>query len=642
MDAENDIVSRPVLRSVQTDNLDHFTPVPVAEYLSLEEQTAVLQAMTSEAPPGAQPSAVYTGGEIDLVQTPTSISSDFDSQVPSVLSSPTSPLTPLSPTSSVALSQQRSKFASALDDVRHFAGGLISHPYESTKHYSILRHSLGIVYYSGSTTTLAITIFADREIPQNRMMWLQRRGFSGKTGLRIGGLLGVRSSWVDVTPSQQASPQQIHPFDERGYQRDIKKFLRKAPREIRAHRPRETAILRIPCDADDGYLRVVLCTGDGKKTLCGSPIFRLVSSSTDSSVLRGSSLKTLPLEAGIKLAAITGRQAVRVAAGPYVNTAREAVTSQITSVYQPSALLQTAATAAYDESGIAKRIDEMNGQYDATRDGSFNLNDLAIYDALSSSEVIGPDSGPEPPFPVRFHGKVIHGTGYSGSPMNVPTADLANVPEDILLRHKGVFFGWTSIHLPVKLSKVSSKSSEKTPLDNGSTKTDDMISIEQYFPSIVSISPDHTQRATVLPKNTAKVHLIHDIPTSFVGATLSILLLGILHPNPPLPPLGTSPDIQTLLATHQTDVRKTLTSLSRPAWTAQSVLQRMKEQRSQRSISERYVAVRQGTQNAIDKVPVHRLGVRTEGHALRDRFVGNGGIWVKRDVEDGLVHSATN
>lgn len=34
----------------------------------------------------------------------------------------------------------------AYREARHFAGGLISHPYEHTKHYTVLRHSHGLVF----------------------------------------------------------------------------------------------------------------------------------------------------------------------------------------------------------------------------------------------------------------------------------------------------------------------------------------------------------------------------------------------------------------------------------------------------------------------------------------------------------------
>ncbi|SLM38903.1 riboflavin kinase [Lasallia pustulata] len=64
-----------------------------------------------------------------------------------------------------------------------------------------------------------------------------------------------------------------------------------------------------------------MCSGeDGKKLLCSSPLFRLFSTSKESSSIRGASLRTLPLEVGIKVGSIVANNAARAAvvatAGP--------------------------------------------------------------------------------------------------------------------------------------------------------------------------------------------------------------------------------------------------------------------------------------------------------------------------------------
>lgn len=615
--SDGELGSRPQLRQAQTDDLNHHTIPPPGGEISLEEQTAVLQAMSLESPPGAESPFPTPQPSPALVQSPSSFSTEFSHQGSSLISSPTTPLTPLSPTSTASSSQ--SKFVSALQEVRHFAGGLISHPYESTRHYSILRHSFGLVYYSGPSTSLAVTIFSDRELPPDRTLWLQRKGFSGKTGLKVGGLLGARSTWINITPSVRATPEQVNPTDERAWQRDIAKFLKKAPKEIRSHRPRETDVLRIPCDADDGYLRVVLCTGEGKRTLCGSPIFRLASSSTDASVIRGSSLKTMPVEAGIKLAAAVGRHFVTATAGPMVNTARSAVTDQITSVYQPSMLVQETATMAYDQTGIQDRFDNMNESYDTTRDESYNRTELEGYDALDRPNVIGPASGPVTPFPVRFHGKVVAGTGKSRATLNMPTANLTGVPEDTLLRYQGVFFGWAAVSLPKKLAA-------ERDISDG------------WHEALILISPDVDRRRGVIHKNNARVYMIHDFGSAgFVDAKVSVVMMGYLRKIEELPP-AREPDVEAQLFDFYKDVTVTTASLARPAWAAEATLERVKSQESSRSISERYVDFRQSSQRQIERVPVHRLGVRTEGAVLKDRLIGQGGVWISRSP---LTHTAT-
>ncbi|KAA8574158.1 hypothetical protein EYC84_005673 [Monilinia fructicola] len=64
------------------------------------------------------------------------------------------------------LSSSASSYVSkAFQEARHFAGGIIARPSESTRHFSILRHSHGLVFYQGCSTTLAISIFSDAPLP---------------------------------------------------------------------------------------------------------------------------------------------------------------------------------------------------------------------------------------------------------------------------------------------------------------------------------------------------------------------------------------------------------------------------------------------------------------------------------------------
>ncbi|EXJ84691.1 hypothetical protein A1O3_05361 [Capronia epimyces CBS 606.96] len=599
--------ARPQLRGAQTEDFNHHQAGPSGD-LSVDEQTAVLQAMNLESPPG-------------YVESPGSYATDPGRQgtgLPSSASAPTAP-------SKEKSSALQAKLKTALQEAKYLAGGLMSHPYESTKHYTMLRHSHGLVYYSGPYTNLAITIFSDRELPADRTLWLQRKGFSGKTGLKVGALMGARSTWIDVTPTIRATPDQLNPNDERAWQRDIKKFLKHAPKDIQSHRVRETDILRIPSDADDGYLRVVLCTAQGKKVLCGSPIFRLASSSTDVSSLRGASLTTMPLEIGMKIASVVANNTVTATLSPVADTARGFVSDQVTQVYQPGFIAQEAMTTAYD-SEVQTRIDNMNEQYDQARDGSYSRLEQDTYDALARPDIIGDDTGPAAPFPVRFHGRVVPGTGRSKALLNIPTANLTGVPEDILWRYKGVFFGWAAVNLANR-DKKSAMPKE------GSVS-------EQWHKAIIIISPDPAKRRTVVDKNTVRVYVMHDFQAaSLLDAKLSLIMTGYLRAAPELPP-GQEPDVDAQLFDFYKDIAITTASLSRPAWSAEAILEGIKTAASSRSLTERYVDLRQSTQKHLDRVPLHKLGVRTEGAALKDRLVGQGGVWVPRQPQ-GLAHAST-
>ena len=497
----------------------------------------------------------------------------------------------------------------AFEEARHFAGGLVSHPFESTKHYSILRHSHGLVFYTGSYTNIAITVFADRELPDDRSFWLQRRGWSGKTGLRAGVLFGTHGAWINVTPSVIATAQQVKPTDERAWQRDISKFLRKAPKKIVAQIPRETAVLRVPCEAEDGYLRIVMCAGEnGKKHLCPSPIFRLASTSLDSSSLRGASLKTLPLEAAVKIGTTVGTKMAQAAAAPYVTSAKAFVATEATSLYQPSAVQSAAVQRTWDGSNLSDRVMRMEEQYEMRGAGAVGGPFLH---AAATSLIVGGDDGPKSPFPVRFHGKVVPGSGLSTESLGFSTANLASVDSNIGLKYSGIFCGYASITL-----------AKKAP---------DKLNLEgRWRQAVVHIVPCPTSAANVVQKKQISVHILEDLEGAiFYNAKLAVMLMGCIRPAMPLHLVQQQP-LNIRKDEADQDAMIAFNSLSRPAWSADDTLARMKSAASVQSLTDRYVDARQGFQGSLEKVRTHRLGVRMDSDMGRDRHVGLGGFVIPR------------
>ncbi|QPH02787.1 hypothetical protein C2857_007004 [Epichloe festucae Fl1] len=217
----------------------------------------------------------------------------------------------------------------ALEEAQFVAGGLVGRSAESTKHYTIIRHSHALVWYRGPGTSVSITILADEPVPANRTVWLQARGYSGNAGMSLEALAGSRDKWIDVTPASEAEASHLPGAEERGIQRDMRRFAREAASLSSSssssssgragggsggrHVPRETHLVRIPASAGDGYFRLLLCGGDDpRKTLCGSPVFRVASTSADMSVVRGASLGTMPLELGLRVAStVVGTHVVR-------------------------------------------------------------------------------------------------------------------------------------------------------------------------------------------------------------------------------------------------------------------------------------------------------------------------------------------
>ncbi|KAM0242210.1 hypothetical protein ACHAP5_007297 [Fusarium lateritium] len=501
---------------------------------------------------------------------------------------------------SVALSTQEekpkdeSKWKSALGEAQYFAGGLISHPVESTKHFSIIRHSHALVWYRGPETSVPITILSDEPLPPTRTIWLQQKGFSGNMGMTLKAMVGTNGNWLDVTPATKTGVEHIAEAEERGIQRDFKRFVKKASGRLKKHLPRETHIVRIPAAATDGYFRLVLCSGeDGKKVLCGSPVFRIASTSTDASIVRGSSLSTMPLEMGIKVASTIGQQVAK----KYTGVAGMVV-EQGSKRLAPNAALKKVANKAYQKSGLKDAVDE-----------SWKNGKAGRYDPLISGgtldeplTVIGNDEGPETPFPFKFAGRVVRGTGISTREHGIPTANLSDVGDDVKMRMGGVFAAWARL-VPVQ-------------------ETEDLD--DDWHEAIVTIAPLRHAQPGVVQRNKVAVHFIHDFDVTFFETRVKALLMGYLH--------AWTPDLNSegIISEHARDVMTTTASLARENWGPEVSVSAVRALRSERSFSERLGEVTGAVQSGMDRIPKHWVGMRSEGGVMRDQVYGNGGLWVAR------------
>ncbi|CAK7212942.1 hypothetical protein SEUCBS140593_001678 [Sporothrix eucalyptigena] len=537
---------------------------------------------------------------------------------PGVLS-PTSTLqTTSSATSSKSEKKEPSIWKTAFDETRFFAGGLLAKPYESTKQYTVMRHSAGLVMYRGPTTNVVVTVFSTPDYPilqSDRTVWLQRRGYSGDTGLKLKTLVGASGSWLDVTPERQALPSDLPAADERGYQRDIAKLMKKTSgkhmeKALQKRQPRETLVVRIPAACADGYFRLVVCSGGKtadtkRKVLCGSPVFRVASTSTDSSIFRGASLTTLPMEAGVKIASMISNNYVTNAAAPIVSSVQDKIGK-----YEPGTVSTLAAQTAYDNSKLATKVDEAGETWDQRREASYQAYTVeGGNDDDAPPEVIGADSGPAAPFPLQFQGRVVRGTGRSTVERGVPTANLGDVSDDVRLRLRGVYFGWASI-VPGK------NSAEDSRLPN------------DWIETVVTVGPSPWGPTTtsVVSRNDVVAHLLYDFgQVSLVDTKLKVILMGFVRP---LPPVGGDATAAAVAAAD--DASLVVSSLSRPQWGPQATLARMASDKSSRSLSDMYADTRGKLQKQVDRIPIHWAGVRTEAGDLRDQLYGNGGFWVKR------------
>ncbi|CAD6453923.1 81a98d33-45fb-4d23-a689-0c97f217ac22 [Sclerotinia trifoliorum] len=508
-----------------------------------------------------------------------------------------------------------SYITSAYREARHFAGGLIAHPSESTKHYSILRHSHGLVFYQGSSTTLAISIFSDAPLPTGRQIWLQNKGWTGNTGMRLKAFVGSNSNWVNVTPGLSISAAQLKESDERAWQRDIKKFLRKT--KYPNHLLRETLIIRIPVEASDGYFHLVLCSDEKKRVICPSPVFRILSASTSPASVRGASLSTLPLELGAMAMTAYANKTI----GRLITPATSAA-EKIVHPFMPSPARKEAARTFYGKSGtgdmIKSTVLDGNIRYEGMK--SFSYNQAGSGDN---------EFGPKPPYPISFAARSeiqIREDEEEEDYFSMPSMKLSGIADHISHQLRGHYFAWARQH-PIK----------------GQANTD----ANQWSQSVISSLPPQASdlhKATIkqVNKRILKIHFISEFfeARNYDAKNLDIKIMGFIRSDSNTSHLYNhsqyhSDNNDTVrveeeeeLIASMNDILFTRQILKDPIFAPEmhvNIDVDVKER-----VVEGYAELRVRTQRGVDGVLGERMGMRGEGDRLRDMGVGVGGFFVVR------------
>ncbi|KAK3939335.1 hypothetical protein QBC46DRAFT_450483 [Diplogelasinospora grovesii] len=605
--------------------------------------------LVTTCPPGTSTPFPKSPGSL-LSATPVSYGATLTAS-PFLLSpGPYSPLTPASassPPSSYASppvddddddgsTSSSSFWHTALSETRHFAGGLMPHPTESTKHFTILRHSPPLIFYRGSTTSVTITIFSARDhpLPPDRTLWLTQRGFSGDSGMKLKALVGATSTWLDVTPCAQVQPRHLPFGDERSWQRDIGKTAKRSLKdkgEKKAHVPRETHVVRIPASSLDGYFRLVLCTGTGgadgegkttttttrrKVVLCNSPVFRVASLSTDSSVLRGASLSTLPLEMGVKVASVLASHAVSTYMGPVTGVVGK-VQGRVEKL-KPGLTGLTVVTREllyHHRSGVggarlgaAEEEEEEDKYTQGRRHQRYQIQTETAHGG-GGGGVVAAGAPEKKPFPLKFSAKVVVGVvGTDSEQMGILPAvsTLANVPDGIKRRLKGaVYFGWARL-----CPDNEREGSEGT----------------EWYEAVITAAPCGVPSSVVAADTRVTVTLIgHDAAPRVSEVKMKIIVMGLIRTL-----ADTAREGRLDWETAWGDVHITAANLSREGWGPEESIEGMRKVKSARGLSERYFDARDKVQRQVDRIPVHLMGIRTEGAGRRDKEFGNGGYWVAR------------
>ena len=174
---------------------------------------------------------------------------------------------------------------------------------------------------------------------------------------------------------------------------------------------------------------------------------------------------------------------------------------------------------------------------------------------------VGPDSGPEAPFPLRLSGPVIKGFGRGSKELQIPTA---NIPiaglsvggcEGV---ESGVYYGFASLNLPPHSPSPPSPSSSPTAPDTSTAGAED-LKRENVFPMVMSIGWNPFYKNEV---RSVEVHIVHDFAKDFYGVEMRLCVLGWIRPE------YDYVSKEALIDDIRMDIRVGVQSLLRPAYRA--------------------------------------------------------------------------
>ncbi|KAL3956423.1 hypothetical protein ACCO45_009269 [Purpureocillium lilacinum] len=137
-------------------------------------------------------------------------------------------------------------------------------------------------------------------------------------------------------------------------------------------------------------------------------------------------------------------------------------------------------------------------------------------------DIVGPEAGPEAPYPLRMEGKVISGFGRGSKELGIPTANLpvdASLTPWIADAKSGVYFGYAALDLPASHPNAAANSSTSNgTADPSSTTTTTTTTTNSSSPPPPSPSSP-----------CAEVHVLHRFAADFYGCHMRLLILGFVR-----------------------------------------------------------------------------------------------------------------
>lgn len=153
--------------------------------------------------------------------------------------------------------------------------------------------------------------------------------------------------------------------------------------------------------------------------------------------------------------------------------------------------------------------------------------------------IVGDDSGPKAPYPLRMKGKVVKGFGRGSAELGIPTANLTDDSILDLLAHadSGIYFGFGQV-----------------VFSSGGEAID-----KQVHPMVMSVGWNPYYKNE---KRSAEVHIMHKFHSNFYDQELRILVLGYVRPELDYV------SVEALIKDINTDIKVSEASLARETYNA--------------------------------------------------------------------------
>jgi riboflavin kinase len=141
-------------------------------------------------------------------------------------------------------------------------------------------------------------------------------------------------------------------------------------------------------------------------------------------------------------------------------------------------------------------------------------------------------TSPQPPYPIiESNISIVAGFGRGSAELGIPTANVSTQEvKEVKNLDPGVYFGWAKVHKKndATHSEIKARESGKEVEYSYGLGLEDGKDLEVSLPTVMSIgwNPFYGNKEKAI-----ELHIVHEFPKDFYGATVSFNVLGYIRPE---------------------------------------------------------------------------------------------------------------